>query len=96
MLCSIDCCLPCAFSLVVSSSLASLLDRCPVFLGFSGGSSPSSLSCRLSTCKFELETSCNTGGSESSIDGSSVSVSGELLMRVGSRGWGGRVKGEGY
>jgi hypothetical protein len=75
MLCSIDCFLPWDFSLVASSSLASLLDRRPVFLGFSGGSFPYSLSCRLSTCKFELETSCSIGGSESSIEGSSISES---------------------
>jgi hypothetical protein len=42
---SIDCCLPCAFSFDVVSSLTSLFDLRPDFLGFSGGSSPSSTSC---------------------------------------------------
>jgi hypothetical protein len=96
MLCSIDCCLPCAFSLAAASSLTSLFDRHPAFLGFSGGSSPSSLSCRFCTCRFELETSCCTGGSESSIEGSSVSGSGKFPMSGGSRGKEGSVDGEGF
>jgi hypothetical protein len=96
MMCSIDFCLPCTFSLAAASSLTSLFDRRPAFLGFFSGSSPSSLSYRFCTCRFELETSCCTSGSEYSIEGSSVSGLGKFPMSGGLRGKEGSVDGEGF
>jgi hypothetical protein len=84
IVCSIVCCFPCAFSLAVASSLTSLFVRRPDFLGFSGGISPSSFSCRHCTCRFELEVSCCAGVFVSSVEGSSVSGSSLMLIRGGS------------
>jgi hypothetical protein len=66
------------------------------FLGFLRQKSPSSLSYIFCTCRFELETSCCIGGSDSSIEVSSVSRSGNLLVSGGSRGKEGSVDGEGF